>query len=167
LPVLLPSSSSPRAATVPLVENFSLRSQSCSGRGGWVTVSSRLPSSGRSDMSIATRCPPTHLQAPEERHVSTGRVHPILYATPPELGRRSMAIHSYRHDAPKGALPRAAVAATLPPLLRLCCGSDLNFAPYLPSCCGCCGSGRGIEGCSSQSPSFLSLMRAPHPTISD
>jgi hypothetical protein len=30
-------------------------------------------------------------------------------------------------------------------LLRLCCGSDLNFEPYLPTCCGCCGS-RGVKG---------------------
>ena len=31
-------------------------------------------------------------------------------------------------------------------LLRLCCGSDLDFVSYLPRCCGCCGSGGGREG---------------------
>src|ERR1051325_6757464 len=35
------------------------------------------------------------------------------------------------------------VAPPVVPLLRLCCGSDLNFVSYLPRCCGCCGSRRG------------------------
>src|SRR4029077_16187686 len=36
------------------------------------------------------------------------------------------------------------VAPPVAPLLRLCCGSDLNFVSYLPSCCGCCGSRGGM-----------------------
>jgi hypothetical protein len=37
------------------------------------------------------------------------------------------------------------VTATVPLLLRVCYGSDLNFAPILPGCYGCYGS-KGGEG---------------------
>jgi hypothetical protein len=45
-----------------------------------------------------------------------------------------------------GSLVRLFVKGVAP-LLRLCCGSDLNFVSYLPRCCGCCGSGGGKGGC--------------------
>jgi hypothetical protein len=39
-----------------------------------------------------------------------------------------------------------ACGGSVAPLLRLCCGSDLNFISYLPRCCGCCGSRGGEAG---------------------
>jgi len=41
------------------------------------------------------------------------------------------------------------VAPRVAPLLRLCCGSDLNFVSYLPICCGCCGGEEGVKAPSS------------------
>src|SRR5204863_4529533 len=38
------------------------------------------------------------------------------------------------------------VTGAVTPLLRVCYGSDLNFAPILPMCYGCYGSGGGKGG---------------------
>jgi hypothetical protein len=119
------------------------------------------------DKSIATRCLPTHLQAPGERHVSTRPSAPESACRSSGAWKESMAIHSYRHDAPKGALPRAVVAAMLLP----CCGfvaGPTSISPRIyRAVADVAGPARGSRGCSSQPPSFSSSTLAPRPTISD
>src|SRR6266481_3629118 len=45
-------------------------------------------------------------------------------------------------------------------MLRLCCGSDLNFVPYLPTLLRCCGSRGGI----GRYPNLAILPPLPRPT---